>query len=612
MKRTVLLLGCLLSMGLYAQTSPNGVYSTTESRPTVLEKPTSREIMGGTVIRVNFDETNAISATQKGAFEYACRIWEENIPTTFPINITVKFGTLQNPQCLAYVEPTVGVLFKGTQYGFDNVYAKRAAQIDELALQYANFTVEQFRDMPDATITFSTRQPFDYTINNKAVPTNKYDFVTVALQAIGKAVGFFTNSAVVGGNQLLILRPSNKYTVKVLNGSESQNYQKAVSGKASFSGKGKSWALYSPPTFDHRFALNYFVSDPNNSETLLMQPGIPKGTAIRYIGTSMQSFFDFCGWNERNIAVGGGADFDLASTTNVMAYQKPVTVASAPQIKQASETEETLEIYISDCKEQGNDGHYVLLKNGRWRLYDGNLRSIVEENNDDYARTSDGYLRTKFIYHTAVGDFRKKHVEYGLYDYIPQNPKSSFNSYTAGTYNIQRASRRPYNTFLAEDEYIDTEIGFQQIEGCKKILVEQTDADYPVPYTYFVEPEQGYFIAYMNKKYASTFKLTYINDNGQTIGQPLTIDLSGTQKSVVAESKLSVSQNGVALHYKLSPQIESLNGQYTICNVNNTMHRKKGEVQSSNGVISIIDLPKGIYTFSITCNGKTYSTKWMK
>ena len=106
--------------------------------------------------------------------------------------------------------------------------------------------------------------------------------------------------------------------------------------------------------------------------------------------------------------------------------------------------------------------------------------------------------------------------------------------------------------------------------------------------------------------------MTYINDNGQTIGQPLTIDLSGTQKSVVAESKLSVSQNGVALHYKLSPQIESLNGQYTICNVNNTMHRKKGEVQSSNGVISIIDLPKGIYTFSITCNGKTYSTKWMK
>ena len=124
--------------------------------------------------------------------------------------------------------------------------------------------------------------------------------------------------------------------------------------------------------------------------------------------------------------------------------------------------------------------------------------------------------------------------------------------------------------------------------------------------------DSPYFIAYMNKRYASTFKLTYINDNGQTIGQPLTIDLSGTQKSAVAESKLSVSQNGVALHYKLSPQIENLNGQYTICNVNNTMHRKQGEVQSSNGVISIIDLPKGIYTFSITCNGKTYSTKWMK
>lgn len=127
MKRTVLLLGCLLSMGLYAQTSPNGVYSTTEPRPTVLEKPASREIMGGTVIRVNFDETNAISATQKGAFEYACRIWEENIPTTFPINITVKFGTLQNPQCLAYVEPTVGLLESDAYSSqcFSNVYFKR-------------------------------------------------------------------------------------------------------------------------------------------------------------------------------------------------------------------------------------------------------------------------------------------------------------------------------------------------------------------------------------------------------------------------------------------------------------------------------------------------------
>ena len=50
----------------------------------------------------------------------------------------------------------------------------------------------------------------------------------------------------------------------------------------------------------------------------------------------------------------------------------------------------------------------------------------------------------------------------------PKIQKSSFNSYTIGTYNIQRASRRPYNTFSAEDEYIDTEIGFQQIEGCKK------------------------------------------------------------------------------------------------------------------------------------------------
>lgn len=228
-------------MGLYAQTSPNGVYSTTETRPAVLEKPASREIMGGTVIRVNFDETNAISATQKGAFEYACRIWEENIPTTFPINITVKFGTLQNPQCLAYVEPTVGLLESDAYSSqcFSNVYFKRKSQIDDQMLDYATCTVEQFRDAPDATITFSTRQPFDYTINSTAVPVNKYDFVTVALQAIGKALGFLTNTAIVGNNQLIRLEPRNEFTSVILGNDGVQNYKKQYPVLPLFQGKGK-------------------------------------------------------------------------------------------------------------------------------------------------------------------------------------------------------------------------------------------------------------------------------------------------------------------------------------------------------------------------------------
>lgn len=98
------LAACAFSLSVCAQTNSNGVYSTSSSRTTVAEKPASRSVIGGTVIHVNYDETTAINNTQKGAFEYACRLWEENIPTTLPLNITVKFGELANPDCW-YLQP---------------------------------------------------------------------------------------------------------------------------------------------------------------------------------------------------------------------------------------------------------------------------------------------------------------------------------------------------------------------------------------------------------------------------------------------------------------------------------------------------------------------------
>jgi len=50
--------------------------------------PIIREVYGGTKIIVDFNGnwTNEM----KGAFEYACKIWEEAMPTTFPIRILAK------------------------------------------------------------------------------------------------------------------------------------------------------------------------------------------------------------------------------------------------------------------------------------------------------------------------------------------------------------------------------------------------------------------------------------------------------------------------------------------------------------------------------------------
>ena len=74
-----------MSATLCAQGTTAGVYAVDES-PIVVPKPAARNVAGGTLINVNY-VGSGINDTFKGAFERACKIWEENIPTTLPIKL---------------------------------------------------------------------------------------------------------------------------------------------------------------------------------------------------------------------------------------------------------------------------------------------------------------------------------------------------------------------------------------------------------------------------------------------------------------------------------------------------------------------------------------------
>lgn len=87
----------------FSQTTTKTTYSYVldEYRGNCLDVPTKRKIGGGTKFIVTYegDWTNDM----KGAFEYACKIWEEQIPTAFPIRITAKIGyifSIGNPMSM--------------------------------------------------------------------------------------------------------------------------------------------------------------------------------------------------------------------------------------------------------------------------------------------------------------------------------------------------------------------------------------------------------------------------------------------------------------------------------------------------------------------------------
>jgi len=605
MKKILFLFMCMFHIGLHAQDDSKGVFVSSDNSMTILEKPGIRNIAGGTVINVEY-VGNGFNDKIKGAFEHACRLWEEKIPTTFPIKLSVKFSNISNSQCLA----TVNVINSDTYSGYDKVYDKRFGQIKHF---WNCPSIEYIRDEPDAIITFTSRKVFDYNINGSEIADGKYDFVTVAIQAIGKAVGFMCTATHTDEQSFEMLTPCNHFTSVILSNDATKNYQYATSDNAFI----KQWKLHSPADFDNRFSLSYFQKDPSNTETLFMQPGIAKGSVIRYIGKSIDDFFDKCGWNDYEIAtsISGSSSKIItpASTEHVIPFQGTQTNNVPKKVPSMIYSEDSeLVDYIYNMAELGTEGNFILMKDGSWKKFD-NYGDFSEKEN--YARTSDGYVRLKHVYYSygpsGPSGYYNAYADYQLYDFPPQVPEASMNSYTRSTeFNSPQKIKEQSLSFNATDnEYLDVEIGFKNTEGCEAILVEQTNSNYQVPFTYFVDVNQGYFTAFMNRKYTSTFKLTYYNENGMNEGEPFTIDLRN-KFSHKLDLDLVVTDNALKYEFKGDKLVDNIS--YTLTSIDKYTIVNKGNLLNTTGSIDISNIPKGTYVFTINANGETYSSKFVK
>ena len=159
---------------------PNGVYSSTNS-PLKIEEPSSRTIYGGTIINVTY-KGSKISQSVKGAFEYACKLVEDIIPTTYPINVTVGFVRMSDSKCLASVSSyTDNVGVTSYSLGTDKIRTKRIVQILGGEFKVDEEKILDFFESADVNIDFASNQPFDYSLDPSLISSQKYDFVTVAI-----------------------------------------------------------------------------------------------------------------------------------------------------------------------------------------------------------------------------------------------------------------------------------------------------------------------------------------------------------------------------------------------------------------------------------------------
>lgn len=527
-----------------------------------LPKPVVREVIGGTVIQVQYegDEWEK-NLDRKNAFEYACRILEEQLKTAIPIKVKVKFGKLRGQnviaKTIAYTDSCqlfmdIPRMMLTTRSAMKWIFGDRGTFYSN-----DNITIDFF-DFPDGQITFSNEDIFSYSMD--CVEDDKYDFVTVALRELCKVMGFFFNVPADNENKVLDIAQDklllyDRYALaEKYNPVEAYNY--ATSGNVKIylmdNHSLSIYNLYSPSVFENGRSLSYFAIDEANNETKLMQADLPRGTSIRYVGKWLRPFLVKMGWRtDIAIGPGGGGSLNVNSTsTDKVKKYNEVCSFSGPQNRLCYNTngakplnEELLsdiDRYINQFSSypREENGHIlygwvvsVLRKDGTWDIIPSTTSwennevsfmpsSIDPANADHYARSSDGYLRCR-VNHTSFSPGGYTIARYFLLDYLPQKPEMAFSKVM------------PQTRSAGDEYYADVKIAFKNVEGTESILVEQLEEGSPVPFTYYVENvKDGYFIASVDKEYKTTFKLRAMNKNGETISEELIVPPLVQAKSI--------------------------------------------------------------------------------
>ena len=568
-----LLLICFLGYALcgFSQTTTKTTYSYVldEYRGSCLDVPTKRKIGGGTKFIVTYegDWTNDM----KGAFEYACKIWEEQIPTAFPIRITARIGyifSIGNPMSMVSPEGEKG------EYDYDfalktrikGVYMAEMFGPQFLESQFAN---KEWMERADGTITYNENRMDEFSYSLYPQSTDKYDFVTFVLRDLAKLLGFSWTNQGSSTSQTLDfqgerLTPFEQIIAESIGTTDIyEAYKNATKGSLdiniSYNSKLK---LYAPDPWVKGLSLNYFIPDPNHKLTEILSYEIGRGSVVRDISDNYSDFFRYgLGWRPFTaVGGGGGGTSELPSSTDeIFPYQGEIRISSLGKMQtvNSQDIDETYmpcvalnsdndrsealnflfkycEPYHPNLRSNGTIGGIgwtfsLMKKDGTWDVLSElkgdptmypiwvDVADLDFSNVDNYARTYDGYLKTRISAFEYVNYFDRVilsgRTRYYVLDFLPQKPKMQFVKVMPTTFGFV-------------DEYARTiKIAINDLEGTNKIIVEQLDEGETYPQKYEVKDfKKGYFTAIVDKEFSSQFTIVAYNDNGNVKSKTLTIE----------------------------------------------------------------------------------------
>ena len=518
--------------------------------------PVVRSLNGGTVFNVYYE--GEWTPEKKGAFEYATKIWAENLPTIFPINITARIGTVGNGAV-----SKVLVRSYDSDFGMapdENLLSSRAQIKAVIFMEYMrgmNYSYcDSIKDCTffnenDITITYNENRLEEISFSLESTPVNKYDFVSLVLRDIARGLGFCSEIIVNEKDKTLGIPttdplPFEAIIRSALGSSDSKvAYSNATKGYLTISNGMK---LYAPEIWKNGVSLNYFIPDGKNKISEVLSYDFGKGTVMRDVSDSgYESLFrKFLKWTP-NYVVSSDENVNgvssSGSTQTIIPYRGELTLSSHNRTKLRDKKLNQMHYVRSNTQkiasdsllnycmvyhpynigngEIGNPGGCsvsILLKNGTWDII--YYKDILDASEtvkigdmdfhysvDDYARTCEGYLRGRvtFGYFDCETNGMKYDVSYLAIDYLPQSVESEI------------LSRQPVE--ILNDYVQKFDFGINNLEGSTKIVVEQLVEGDRLP-TRFEVPDfkKGYFTASVDVDLFTQFTVVSYNQNGMTRG----------------------------------------------------------------------------------------------
>ncbi|MCD8387130.1 MAG: hypothetical protein LUD17_09610 [Bacteroidales bacterium] len=614
---------------------------------------TIRQINGGTVFKIEYGD--GFTVEMKGAFEYACKLLEEYIPTCLPITVYAEWGNLSSTSS---TQTNISKVLLNAPEGFggesqDNrtspmakiKYITLGEFIKESTISYfdsiPDVTFLDDPSLPDIRIVYNSNLIDDFSFSLEETQYDKYDFVSVVLRDLLKALGFSTEFKVnpLTNNQISVPRgllTDFEVVTKVAlgNGTPASLYSAATQGEVSLTATYWNYTplkLYAPTTWQNNVSLNYFVPDTTYAVTQVLSHEFGRGTVLRNINDTygLSLFRSFLGWQEDFlISTSTPSNTSGGSTANILPYNGSFSVGSnsASGLTYTTEnadvgimslsTSDAIQEQLTDYVRQFhpsinlsgsivNEGWTVsiLKKDGTWdvALYiyttsddiEGQMSDLtLHYDQEEYARTCDGHLRVRFTKAIQVGRRNTYTSYYYVASYTPQKVE-------LGLAHVESSSSQTISS-VADATTPAVRIGMKNVEGCTRIVIEKLLSGNRLPVrTTLTDFKKGYFDATLSSSRDATFTAIAYNDNGSTTSESITIRANSLSSS---SSPISISNGQLIIS---SEDLETLEGcLYRIVPIQTyTSKVAKSGVVGKEG-IDLSNLSTGIYTFQVIYDGE--------